>query len=183
MLRARQSSKNFSSRKLSWRGSIAWRSVSPSSSSGSRSMKPAMSSRSNFRRARELPQDRPELGAERGEALGEEIADPFRALAQARAHDAEARALDRELEAVGNGLLPGLPAFRLLPAVEGRVDLDRAELARRIFELFRLRQLVGIEDAAPRRIGPAADADADFALRSSRGRSMLERWTFATSSS
>src|SRR5207245_10085053 len=60
------------------------------------------------------------------------------------------------------------PAFRLLPPVEGRVDLDRAELARGIFELFGLRQLVRIKAAPPRRIGPAANADADATVAHSR---------------
>ena len=36
-----------------------------------------------FSARRELPQDRPELGPERGEALGEEIADAFGAFGQA----------------------------------------------------------------------------------------------------
>ena len=116
----------------------------------------------------ELPQDRPELVAQHGKALGEEIADAFRPFAQVRAHHAEARALDRELEAVGDRLSPGFPAFRALAAVEGGVDLDRAELARRIFELLPLRQLVGVEFSAPRRVGPAANADADLWARSHR---------------
>src|SRR5574338_443638 len=106
---------------------------------------------------RELPQDRPELWPERGEALGEEIADALRAFAQACPGDAKARALDRELEALGDDLSPRLPARRLLAAVEGCVDLDRRQRPRRIFELLRLGQLVGIEDSAPRRIGPSTD--------------------------
>jgi len=36
-----------------------------------------------FPPARKLPEDRPELRPERGKALGQEIADPFRAFAQA----------------------------------------------------------------------------------------------------
>ena len=99
-----------------------------SSFSGSKSMKPAISSRSNFRRAGELPQNRAKLRPERGEALGEEIADAFGAFAKPRAHDAKARALDRELESVGRNPPPILPAFWALPAIECRVDLDRAEV-------------------------------------------------------
>ena len=117
----------------------------------------------------ELPQDRAELGSECGEALRDEIADALGALAEVRPHDAEARTLDRELEAVGNGLCPRFPALRLLPAVEGRVDLDRRQRTRDAYSSsFDCGELVGIEDAAPRRVGPAANADADlrFAHRS-----------------
>src|SRR5947209_4039281 len=45
----------------------------------------------------QLPHDRPELWAKRGESLGKEIADTLGSLAKPRARDAEARALDREL--------------------------------------------------------------------------------------
>ena len=37
----------------------------------------------------EHPQDRAELGAERGQALGEEIADPFAGIGEPRAGDAD----------------------------------------------------------------------------------------------
>ena len=45
--------------------------------------------------------------------------------------------------------------------VIGAVDLDRGQLAAGVFQLARLRMLGGIEHAAPRLIGPAADPDAD----------------------
>src|SRR5205809_575086 len=83
------------------------------------------------------------------------------AFAEARTRDAEARPFDCKLEILGDLFLPSFPTPRLLPTVEGGVDLDRGELARRIFKLFRLRELVRVEDPAPGWISPAADADAD----------------------
>src|SRR6185295_17492765 len=99
------------------------------------------------------------------------------------AADAIARALDRELDTVRRDFLPIGPTGRLLAAVERRVDLDRGHRPSRIFALFRLGQLVGVEHPAPRREIPAADADADrpFAHRDSLSR--VAPWTFATSSS
>ena len=136
MLRARHRSKKRSSRKLSWRGSIAWRSLIPSSVSGSRSMKPAMSSRSNLRRRANCHRIGPSFGPSAAKPWAKKLPMPFAAFGQLRAHHAETRPLDRELEAVGRGLVPVSQLFGLLAAVEGRVDLDRAELARRIFELL-----------------------------------------------
>src|SRR6185312_869148 len=125
----------------------------------------------------EHPQERTKLAAERGHALSEIGLEALAGIGELWPGDDVARALDRELETFGNLLLPRGPAFRALAAVESRVDLDRSELPRRIFELTLLRQAGGIEGLAPRRERPAADADADFtyahrpaALCSSDGR-------------
>ena len=75
-----------------------------------------------------LPHDRSELGPENRETLSEEVGDAFLTLREFRPHHAEARALDCKLETVGNGFFPSLPALGLLAAVEGRVDLNCAEL-------------------------------------------------------
>jgi hypothetical protein len=49
--------------------------------------------------------------------------------------------------------------------VIGAVDLDRGQPGGRVFQLLGLRQLLRIEHPAPRREGPAADADVDLAGR------------------
>src|SRR5690606_19208123 len=57
-------------------------------------------------------------------------------------------------------------ALRSLAAIERAVDLDRGGVAAGIFQLAPCRELLRIEHAAaPRRIGPASDADADRAGR------------------
>ena len=62
--------------------------------------------------------------------------------------------------------MPLHEARRLLRAVIGAVDLDRGQFRARILELARLRQALGKERAAaPRLIGPAADADPDLSRR------------------
>ncbi len=113
---------------------------------------------------RKLPQDRAEFGAEHRKALCEKAGEPVLGFRELRLHHAITRALDRELKAVRHDLFPIRPARGFLPAVKGRVDLDRGQRARRKFELALLRQVAGIEYPAPRRIGPPADADADRAF-------------------
>ena len=116
----------------------------------------------------EHPQDRAELGGEHTEALAEELAYPFGSVGEARASDAVARRFDCKLEAIGHGFGPGGPALRALAAVKGSVDLDRADLRRSESELASLGKAGGIEVAAPRRIGPAADTDADDGISHGR---------------
>src|SRR5262252_1360875 len=72
-----------------------------------------------------------------------------------------ARPLHREDEVRRRLGMPFAEARRLLCAVEGAVDLDRGQRAARVVELTRLRQALGIEDAAPGREHPTANADAD----------------------
>ena len=76
----------------------------------------------------------------------------------------EPRPLDREDEAVRRLVVPLGEALRLLRAIVGAVDLDRGQLAAGVFQLALLRQAFGIEGAAPRLIGPSADADQDARL-------------------
>src|SRR5271155_3735536 len=73
----------------------------------------------------------------------------------------KARALEREDEAVRNFARPFAKRRRRLRAIEGAVDLDRGQPFARITEFLRVRQAFGIEHAAPRLAGPAADADKD----------------------
>ena len=77
------------------------------------------------------PQDRPELGPKRRQALGKKGADPFAGVRELGPRHAEARALDRELESVGDGVGPGRPALGALAAVEGGIDLDRRRMRAR----------------------------------------------------
>ncbi len=76
----------------------------------------------------EHPQERPELRPKRRHALGEKSIEALAGIGEPGAGDAKARALDRELEIPRDSGGPGFPAFRALAAVEGGVDLDRAEL-------------------------------------------------------
>src|SRR5262249_48173768 len=94
----------------------------------------------------------------------DEAFDRIAGLAQDLAVGGEARRLDREHEAVGHLARPLAKALRLLRAVVGGVDLDRGEVLARVGELFRLREALGIEHAAPGPKVPAADSDADLAL-------------------
>ena len=71
----------------------------------------------------------------------------------------EARPLDREDEVVRRLVAPLREALGLLRAVVGAVDLDRGQLAARVFELALLGQALGVEAAAPGLEDPAADAD------------------------
>src|SRR5690349_7441844 len=73
----------------------------------------------------------------------------------------EATALHRENEIVRRGFVPYAVTLRALKRVKGAIDLDRSDLFRRIFKLPLLGQPLREKNAAPRRIGPARNADAD----------------------
>src|SRR5690606_26533468 len=109
-----------------------------------------------------LPVDRAELVLKLQHATGEEAFDGLPGLRQHLAVGREAWPLQGEDEAVRRLVMPLGEARRLLRTVIGAVDLDRGQLRGGIFQLALLRQLLRIEGtAAPRLIGPAADADAD----------------------
>ena len=110
---------------------------------------------------RELPQHRPELVAQLGEAGTQKARDEAAGLGQHLLLGDEARALHREHEAVRRRRGPFAEARLALQPVMGGVDLDRGEMRRRIGQLVGLLQTLRIKGAAPRRIDPAADADAD----------------------
>ena len=113
--------------------------------------------------AHELPVDRPQPVAQLDQALVDETLDRFAGLGQHAAVGAEARGLHREDEAVRRLVAPLGPARRLEARIIRAVDFDRGELAAGVFELALLREIVGIEHAAPRLEGPAADADIGLA--------------------
>ena len=98
-------------------------------------------------------------------ALSEEIADTFAPSHNRFQAHAKSRALDRELEAVGRGICPFLPAFGLLMR---RMKVALISIAPSLLDAYSSSlacgNLSGSENPAPRRICPAADADADFAF-------------------
>ena len=112
----------------------------------------------------ELPQHRAEPVAEFEHAGIVEPLDAVAGLGQHLAVRRIARPLQGEHEVGRDFGRPFAKTLRLLRAVERAVDLDRGQLRGGVFEFLPLRQFVGIEHAAPRLIGPAADADADVAV-------------------
>src|SRR5690606_38136784 len=110
----------------------------------------------------ELPPDRAQLVAQFNQTLVEEPRHCLTTLTQDFAVGDEAGAFEGEDETLRRHVAPLAEAGGRLQAVEGGVDLDRADRAGGIFELPLLRQALWVERAAaPRRIGPAADARAD----------------------
>src|SRR5690606_34085944 len=69
--------------------------------------------------------------------------------------------LGGEYEAGRRFVAPLRIGRRLLRTVVGAVDLDGRKLAAGVFQLAPLDQALRIEVVAPRRVGPAADANAD----------------------
>src|SRR5581483_2255495 len=116
-----------------------------------------------FLERRELPEHGTKLIAELGKPGSEEALDEGAGLGEHLLLCHEARALYREFEAVRRGGRPFAEARRGLQAVVGGVDLDRGQPARGVGKLIGLLQSLGIEGAAPRRIDPAPDPDADLA--------------------
>src|SRR5712671_2021492 len=110
----------------------------------------------------ELPQDRPKLVAQLGDAVRDEALEDRACPGEIGAVRRNARPLEREDEVVRSLVVPAVEARRLLRAVESAVDLDRRQQPAGMAELARLRQAWRVEDAAPRRIDPAADPDADL---------------------
>src|SRR3954469_20218461 len=93
-----------------------------------------------------------------------------------------ARALDRINKAARRGVVPRLVVLRPLQRVEGAVDLEGRKMARGELELAPLRQVPGVEDAAPRLVAPARDADADQASFTFLGASCARAFSSSASS-
>src|SRR5258708_29108214 len=72
-----------------------------------------------------------------------------------------AGSFDGKDKAIRNLRRPFAKGRRCLRAIESAVDLDRSEVARRVAQLLRMRQAIGVEHAPPRRKSPTADADVD----------------------
>src|SRR5262249_53695725 len=101
--------------------------------------------------------------ADFGQAGADEALDRIAGLAQHPPVGGEARCLDGEDETVRHRRGPFPEALRFLRTVIGRVDLDRGQMLARISQFLGLRQALRIEDAAPGREIPAADADMNSA--------------------
>jgi hypothetical protein len=127
---------------------------------------------------RHLPQDRSQAIAHLGQAAMDETAGALAGVGQSLALDDVARCLQREDETFRGFRRPFRVGGRFLRAVEGAVDLDRPQLAAGVFQLASLHEFGWIEVVAPRRVGPAADADADRpgSLALVHGRSPVVWW-------
>jgi hypothetical protein len=110
---------------------------------------------------RELPKQRPEPVAELEHAAVEKALDRVAGVRKLTPVGGKARPFDRKHETVRYRRRPFAEGRRRLRTIERGVDLDRGQMARRVFKLFRLRQALRIEHAPPRREIPAADADVD----------------------
>ena len=123
----------------------------------------------------ELPQDRAQAVAERGDAL-HEVLHLGAGTGQLPAGHDPLGCLGGEHEP-GRGLIaPAGVGVRLLRAVIGAVDLDRRELAAGVLQLAALHQLFRVEHAAaPWRVGPATDADPDARAVVRSGRRGIEQ--------
>src|SRR6185369_68286 len=109
----------------------------------------------------ELPIDRAELFFQFRDAACEEALDAGAGFGEHAAIGREARALDREHEALRRLRPPAREALRLLRAVIGAVYFDRGHMLAGIFQLALLAEPLGIERAAPRLERPTPDADAN----------------------
>src|SRR4029453_9818732 len=113
---------------------------------------------------RKLPEQRTKLLAEIEQTRSEEVGErPFE-LPQAQDVRQIARALDRENKPLGRRRTPRGEARRRLQRIKRSVDFDSRELAREVREFIGLPQRFRIELAAPRRVAPARDPDADPTL-------------------
>ena len=97
----------------------------------------------------------------------EELLDRFAGLGELAAMGRVARCLDREDEAVRHLARPFAEGRRCLGAIERAVDLDRGETGAAYSSSRVFGRPVGVEHAAPRREGPAADAEIDASQVSS----------------
>ncbi|CAM2165917.1 hypothetical protein PSAC2689_140137 [Paraburkholderia sacchari] len=108
-----------------------------------------------------MPIDRAKLVAQIQHAAREKALDRWAGLGQHAAVHREARPLQREHEIVGRLVVPAHEALGALRAVPGAVDFQRTQVTARIVEFEALRESFGIERAAPLRVIPSADADAN----------------------
>ena len=109
---------------------------------------------------RELPQDRAELLPSSVRPLPRKRSIESPASASTRRLVAKRMAFSEKTKSSGVSSAHVRSSSATGPVI-GAVDLDRGELAARIFELARLREPLREEIAAPGLEGPAADADPD----------------------
>jgi hypothetical protein len=110
---------------------------------------------------RELPQDRPELVAERGDARTQETRHRLAGLTEHAAVGDETVAFQRIDKTVRRLVCPFDEGRLLETRIIGAVDLDAWHLPGCVVQLLRLGQLVRVERLVPWLEGPAAHAGAD----------------------
>src|SRR5215471_18466976 len=96
------------------------------------------------------------------QAGGEEVGQRYVRVSEPFHMGDKSRSFDREQEVVWGLLGPGREAGRTLQAIMRAVHLDGAELPAGECQFLLPRQIGDVEAAAPRRVGPARDADADI---------------------
>jgi hypothetical protein len=125
---------------------------------------------------RELPQDRPEFGAECEQAGGEEVGQRLLGTAEPE-HVGDVTAAFDGKDEVGRGLRgPGGEAGGSLQRIECAIDLDGGEEGGAVGEFLFVCQAGGVEVAAPRFVSPARDSDAYVAWQDGRPPGVLDGW-------
>lgn len=119
--------------------------------------------RVEFEIRRKLPEEWAEFFAKKQHAGGQEIREGRFDFAETLNVRDVTRAFYGEFEIGWSRIMPALEAGRALQGIEGAVDFKRSKFARGEFEFLALRQFCRVEDAAPGRIAPAGNADADLA--------------------
>src|SRR6185295_11827471 len=110
---------------------------------------------------RELPEEGAEAGTEFGDAGIQEYFYRIRSLGKNAAVRRVTRSLQRKDKSLRRFSRPLSKRRWFLCAIKRSVDFDRSEMRARILEFLRMRQSFGIEHAAPRREGPAANTDVN----------------------
>src|SRR5882757_8876303 len=112
---------------------------------------------------RKLPQNRSKLAAEAEYSRRQEIGERDLHLIQPQHVGDVARPFDGEDEVIGSFRGPAFEVRRSLQGIESAVDFDRAKGFGSVREFAFLRQIVRIEDPAPRLVAPTGDSYLDAA--------------------
>ena len=111
---------------------------------------------------RKLPEQRAEFRTQFGNAGFEKAFDRVAGFRQHTAIDRVTRPFQREHEIVRYFRRPFAVRLGRLRRIERAIDLDGGQALAGISQFFRVRQAFWIKHAAPRLIGPAADAHVRF---------------------
>jgi hypothetical protein len=109
---------------------------------------------------RKLPEKRAGFFREVEDTGGEEIGERLLDVGEPQQMGDVAAALDGKHEVCRRLVAPCVVTFRALQRIKRAVDFDRGKGARGIFEFPPLRESGRIENAAPRLVAPARDADS-----------------------
>ena len=109
----------------------------------------------------QLPQDRPEFFFQAQHAGREEIGKRrFNTFQPLKMRD-ETAAFHREYEIARRRIMPCLIALWSLEGIEGAIDFNRVHLSRGEFQFEPMGQSFRKKNAAPRRVSPPRNSDAD----------------------